>query len=46
MVLLIDPQRDVIELPVTEKLDVSGWEMQKCLKLYRKSNPTILRMDW
>lgn len=40
----IDPQRDFIELPVSEKLDVSGWELQKCLKLYRKSNPTFL--EW
>ncbi len=42
--LSIDPKRDFIELPVTDKLDVSGWELQKSLKLYRKSNPTIL--EW
>jgi uncharacterized protein len=42
--LSIDPQRDFIELPVSKSLDVNGWELQKCLKLYRKSNPTIL--EW
>jgi len=42
--LLIDPQMDFIEQPISESLDINGWELQKCLKLYRKSNPTIL--EW
>ncbi|KKI93970.1 hypothetical protein WQ54_00010 [Bacillus sp. SA1-12] len=40
--LKIDHHRDVIELPVNEILDVNGWDLQKCLKLYRKSNPSLL----
>ncbi|WHZ03885.1 nucleotidyltransferase domain-containing protein [Neobacillus sp. YX16] len=40
--LTIDSQKDFIELPISEKLDITGWELQKCLKSYRKSNPTIL----
>lgn len=42
--LTIDPQKDFIEFPVSEKLDITGWELQKCLRLYRKSNPGIL--EW
>ncbi|WP_299089335.1 nucleotidyltransferase domain-containing protein [uncultured Metabacillus sp.] len=40
--LTIDRQKDVIELPVNNLLDVNGWDLQKCLKLYRKSNPSVL----
>jgi len=39
--LKIDEGRDVIELPVNEILDISGWELRKALKLFRKSNATI-----
>lgn len=47
--LSIDPQgtgskRDVIEYPVEKNLDISGWELTKALRLFRKSNPTIL--EW
>ncbi|WP_196138959.1 nucleotidyltransferase domain-containing protein [Aliikangiella sp. G2MR2-5] len=37
-------QRDVIELPIVDDLDINGWELQKALKLLRKSNPTLL--EW
>jgi uncharacterized protein len=36
--LSIDEQRDVIELPINEVLDINGWELRKALKLFRKSN--------
>ena len=37
-------KRDVIELPIEDDLDINGWELQKALKLLRKSNPTLL--EW
>ncbi|MBS8264230.1 nucleotidyltransferase domain-containing protein [Mesobacillus boroniphilus] len=50
--LSIDQSRDVIEIPkedtlsifVDPKLDVVGWELTKTLRLYRKSNPSLL--EW
>jgi uncharacterized protein len=50
--LSIDQKRDVIEIPkndpisipIHELLDVSGWELTKALKLFRKSNPPLL--EW
>ena len=47
--LSIDPvgvgkKRDVIELPINDLLDVTGWELTKALKLFRKSNPPLL--EW
>lgn len=35
------PQRDVIELPIDDELDVSGWDLRKALHLLSKSNPTL-----
>jgi len=42
--LSIDQQRDVIELPVDDLLDMNGWDLQKALKLFRKSNPPLF--EW
>ncbi len=47
--LSIDPQgigmkKDVIELPINNFLDISGWELTKALRLFRKSNPSFL--EW
>lgn len=42
--LKVEPQRDVIELPISDELDVSGWELRKALALLRRSNPTLL--EW
>lgn len=39
--LSVDERRDVIELPIAEDLDVSGWELRKALRLLRKSNPPL-----
>lgn len=42
--LSIDERRDVIEEPISEDLDVSGWDLRKALRLLRKSNPPLL--EW
>lgn len=42
--LSIEDRRDVIEEPVREGLDLSGWELRKALRLLRKSNPPLL--EW
>jgi uncharacterized protein len=39
--LSIDDQRDVIELPINEVLDINGWELRKALRLFRKSNAPL-----
>lgn len=40
----IGSKRDVIELPINDLLDITGWELTKALKLFRKSNPPLL--EW
>lgn len=40
----IGSKRDVIELPVDEVFDISGWELRKALTLMKKSNPAL--MEW
>ncbi|SHG28005.1 nucleotidyltransferase domain-containing protein [Ornithinibacillus halophilus] len=47
--LRIDPigvgkRKDVIEQKISDTLDISGWELTKTLRLFRKSNPTLL--EW
>lgn len=42
--LAIDEGRDVIEKKVSDQLDVSGWDLKKSLKLFRKSNPPLF--EW
>ncbi len=42
--LKVSPTRDVIELPISEELDISGWDLTKALGLLRKSNPALL--EW
>lgn len=32
----------MIELPISDDLDVSGWDLRKALRLVSKSNPTLL----
>ncbi|MCS7461053.1 nucleotidyltransferase domain-containing protein [Paenibacillus doosanensis] len=36
--------RDVIERPISDQLDISGWDLKKALNLFRKSNPPLL--EW
>ena len=40
----IERQRDVIEVPISSELDISGWELRKALQLMRASNPVLL--EW
>ncbi len=40
--LSIDEKRDSIEVPINDELDISGWEIKKALKLFRKSNVPIM----
>lgn len=40
----LEDKRDVIEVPITGELDISGWDLRKALKLFRKSNPPLL--EW
>ena len=42
--LSIDVKRDVIERPDQDGLDISGWDLKKALRLFRKSNPPLL--EW
>lgn len=42
--MTIDEGRDVIELPVDEVLDISGWDLRKTLRLFSKSNPVLI--EW
>ncbi|MFC3799342.1 nucleotidyltransferase domain-containing protein [Cohnella sp. GCM10012308] len=42
--LSIYDKRDVIERPISDRLDISGWDLRKALNLYRKSNPPLL--EW
>ncbi len=40
----LESRRDVIERPIEDLLDISGWDLRKALKLFRKSNPPLL--EW
>ncbi|WP_068614695.1 nucleotidyltransferase domain-containing protein [Paenibacillus tuaregi] len=42
--LSIFEKRDVIERPISDMLDINGWDLKKALQLFRKSNPPLL--EW
>lgn len=42
--LSIFEKRDVIERPISDQLDINGWDLKKALYLFRKSNPPLL--EW
>jgi predicted nucleotidyltransferase len=42
--LSIEPPRDVIERPITEVLDINGWDFRKSLQLLVRSNAVLL--EW
>jgi len=42
--LKIDDEKDSLEEILPNDLDLSGWELKKALKLFRKSNPPML--EW
>ena len=42
--LTIQEKRDVIERPLDDELDISGWDLRKAFQLLCKSNPPLL--EW
>ena len=42
--LTVEDGRDVIERPISDELDISGWELRKALRLLRRSNPVLF--EW
>jgi predicted nucleotidyltransferase len=42
--LSIHEERDVIEVPIEDDLDLNGWDIKKALRLLRKSNPPL--QEW
>ncbi len=42
--LSVEDKRDVIEIPLSDQLDISGWDLRKALELFRRSNPPLL--EW
>lgn len=42
--LKLEKKRDVIERPINDALDISGWDLDKTLRLLHKSNPTVF--EW
>ncbi|MFZ6649644.1 nucleotidyltransferase domain-containing protein [Undibacterium sp. TJN25] len=42
--LTVFPERDVIELPVNDVYDVSGWDLRKALGLLKNGNATLV--EW
>jgi len=40
----LEERPDVIERPLADGVDLSGWDLRKALKLFRKSNPPL--MEW
>jgi predicted nucleotidyltransferase len=42
--LQVNPARDVIEVPISDVLDINGWELRKALGLLMKGNATLI--EW
>ena len=42
--LRVGSQRDVIEIPISDVLDINGWELRKALGLMRRGNATLI--EW
>lgn len=42
--LRVSAQSDVIEVPISDELDINGWELRKALGLLRKGNATLI--EW
>lgn len=40
----LEEQRDVIEYPIIDDIDLNGWDIRKALRLFWKSNPAFV--EW
>lgn len=40
----LEEKRDVIEYPIVDEIDISGWDLRKALRLFKKSNPSFV--EW
>lgn len=40
----LEEQRDVIEYPIVDDIDINGWDLRKALRLFWKSNPAFV--EW
>ena len=40
----VDARRDVIERPLKDLIDLSGWDIRKALRLFAKANPPLI--EW
>lgn len=40
----LEDQRDVIEYPIVDEMDINGWDLRKALRLFAKSNPGFV--EW
>lgn len=40
----LEEQRDVIEYPIIDEMDINGWDLRKALRLFWKSNPGFV--EW
>jgi uncharacterized protein len=40
----LEEQRDVIEYPIVDDIDLNGWDIRKALRLFWKSNPAFI--EW
>ena len=40
----LEEQRDVIEYPIVDEMDINGWDLRKALRLFRGSNPGFV--EW
>lgn len=38
----LEEQRDVIEYPIVDEIDINGWDLRKALRLFSKSNPALV----
>lgn len=41
----LEKRRDVIEYPITDEIDLTGWDVRKALWLYAKSNPAFIEAE-
>jgi predicted nucleotidyltransferase len=44
LTLNVENQRDVIEYPITDEIDINGWDLRKALRLLGATNPAIV--EW